>query len=774
MQKRFGLAVGFIWIPLTMACSPEPTAPEASIASVSPRTLAYDLPSDISEEGELLGQVWEGMTRSTRSDLYFRLEPLDALTITRLANTPFKEELWVNPDTFESKSKIPIQYYTPAAGAQCGGNGPSPGIDYFLSGNTTYSSPEVHRPASGNAPEGVEGHCIIPGRYVASLVMVGEPDSVLKSYVVDYVALAKTASGAIDVTTPDGSVAVERADTLFSHPRWPDLWVQYDLAPVGGAGDTPLLDVENAHSNPYDLSFVPDATPSGSTTDWFRYRVDRSSSTWVNGETIEPNGAGLARLWWDNANNPNERSGYFDSSVGGGKFLRVYQYKDIITSAPTNISIGLEIMRPDEPPANSPSATLAATITSVTPLPPTACWDPESSSTWRNTDQYFNASCSSGNDLEYSWDIGGGFGPYSDDPIFESFGYPTTGSKQVRLRVRDVFYSPPTTATDVQSVFVSSSLHTMSGPAYVTNKTLKTYTAAASSSWWERYDPPDTWPWYQILSSGTVYNRIWPAGEYVRGLRAQRLSGVGLARARIDVVVCHESIPGCDDPPPAEFVAGADFASMASVAAQDDWGLFGAGPWISTADEVARFYDLTGLHEPDSPFANLSWLEKTSGSATSSDGRLDVDWRLVETDAPDVKIVEFTVRSVGGGPYSFGMALDPDLGRSPADDRSGYEASHGLVFAADGENAVGFVLESLEGAGARAIDQYGTKRFAPRAPGEARAVGDAPGVRLESGEDDVQFIISGGERTGASSWRLLIVRGSSLRKLKANLDRADG
>lgn len=338
-----------------------------------------------------------------------------------------------------------------------------------------------------------------------------------------------------------------------------------------------------------------------------------------------------------------------------------------------------------------------------------------------------------------------------------------------QLRVRDVSYSPPTIDTDQRVISVSSPLHAVYGPEYVTNKQLKTYEASASSSWWERYDPPTTQTWYLMLSSSSTYNRIWAAGSYTRGLRAQRLSGSSLARGRIDVVVCHESIPGCG-PPPAELVAGGSFNSFSPSAATSEWGLFGAGPWVSSAGEVVRFYDLTGLHEAGSPFASISWLEKDSGSATSTGGRVEVTWRQVRTLSPNVRIVDFTVHPSSPEPYRFGMALDPDLGDSPADDKSGYDASSRLLYATDRSSAVGFVLRSLDGATVRTIEQYGTERFAPRAAEEARQVGNVAGVRLASGDDDVQFVVVGDEQTGVSVWRLVIVRGASLRDLQSGVD----
>lgn len=249
-----------------------------------------------------------------------------------------------------------------------------------------------------------------------------------------------------------------------------------------------------------------------------------------------------------------------------------------------------------------------------------------------------------------------------------------------------------------------------------------------------------------------------------------QVPGSPLGRGRIDVEVCHESIPGCGGPPPAEMVAGGGFLSVSPIGGTDEWGLFGLGPWIASSDDVSRFYDLTGLHEPGSPFANIGWLDAETGTAVDSRGEFTVEWQRASSQDPDVRIVDFTVRTSGGGAYRFGMAVDPDLGDSPADDRSGYDADRGLVYVFDGSGAVGFQLQSRGANIISAVDQYGARRFAPRLSDDARQVGDASGVRLVSGEDDVQFVISGGAADDTGSWRLIMVRAPTVRLLRRRVD----
>lgn len=142
-------------------------------------------------------------------------------------------------------------------------------------------------------------------------------------------------------------------------------------------------------------------------------------------------------------------------------------------------------------------------------------------------------------------------------------------------------------------------------------------------------------------------------------MRAQRTQAGYLGRDWLDVVVCHESIPGCG--PMVWMLLGGGEGEESGA---DALPLFGGGPWIATGDQIVRFYDLTGAHEPGSPFANNRWLDAgVTGRATSADGRAGLTWNVTEA-APDTRRIEFVVDDVSGA-YRFGLSLDPDLGKSP-------------------------------------------------------------------------------------------------------------
>lgn len=200
------------------------------------------------------------------------------------------------------------------------------------------------------------------------------------------------------------------------------------------------------------------------------------------------------------------------------------------------------------------------------------------------------------------------------------------------------------------------------------------------------------------------------------------------------------------------------------------WDLFGIGPWVHSRGEVVRFYDLTGLHEPNSPFADLSWLDQVKGTATDEEGSFVVEWSHLESDDPNVRTVEFDVSPLAGAAYRFGMAVDPDLGDSPADDHGGYDASRKLVYAYDASGALGVLLESSDGRAISGVEQYGARRFAPRSGVEASEVGGADRIDLLDGGDDVQFVLSAGAGSGASTWRLTVLRAASVGELQAMVD----
>lgn len=395
-----------------------------------------------------------------------------------------------------------------------------------------------------------------------------------------------------------------------------------------------------------------------------------------------------------------------------------------------------------------PVDTATIVVESASGLNP--CFDEEHTQTWRNTDQYLTTGCgSTGANIQYRWRFqdGGSWTSFSPDTIHEFQGHSTADTHTVTMEVKNT--STGATEQSSRQFTVLNSLMSMSGPTYVTDKQLKTYTSNWAGRWFERYDPETSYTWNLTLTPpDTIYTRVWAAGEYTNRLRVERFSGGYVGRDWLEIEVCHESIPGC----------GVQFLVMPGQGEQDGLPLFGGGPWIAVGDEMVRFYDLTGAHERDTPFADASWLDATGlNRAISADGRTSLAWEVVAA-APDARVVEFVVDGVAG-PYTFGLALDPDLGSSPADDRSAYDPESGILMAFDGAEAVGFALRSGAGNSIAGVKQYGARRFAPRDSEKLLQTSRQTGVDLTTEGDDVQFLVSTPESTGMERWTLLMARG---------------
>lgn len=396
-----------------------------------------------------------------------------------------------------------------------------------------------------------------------------------------------------------------------------------------------------------------------------------------------------------------------------------------------------------------PVDTATIVVESASGLSP--CFDEETTFTWRFTDQYLSAACgSTGPNIRYRWrfEDGGAWTSFSADTLYEFLGHSSADTFQVSVEVKDT--SSGATEQFSKLFHVVDSLVSMSGPTYVTDKQLKTYQSTRAGKWYERYE--NSFDWNLVLGTYrnySEYSRIWAAGEYTTRLRVEVIGG-GLGRDWLDVEVCHESIPGC----------GVQFAVLPSGGTDFGLPLFGGGPWIASDSRLIRFYDLTGLHEPASPFADIGWIEPRSrGRAISSDGGAGLSWEVTAATA-DTRVIEFVVGETAGR-YTFGLALDPDIGKSPADDRSYYDSASGALVAYDGTEALGFVLLKNGSSDLQAVKQYGAHRFAPREASALRQASREPGVDLTTEDDDVQFFLSGSETAGVSTWTLLVARGAT-------------
>jgi PAS domain-containing protein len=420
-----------------------------------------------------------------------------------------------------------------------------------------------------------------------------------------------------------------------------------------------------------------------------------------------------------------------------------------------------------------PRDSVLVTVERASGLDP--CFSAEGTSTYRAVDQFLTASsvCGDpGTGYEYRWrfEDGGQWTTWTTERTTEFLGHGSSGEKAVTVAVRDAVTGD--TAQDARTFMVGSPTLSVAGPEYVTDKFLKQYTSTEAGDWYERLDPESSSDWgLRLLAASSRYNRIWPAGEYEVALRSTRTVAGQLRRGRRAIQVCW----GCGGA--AELVAlpgGSLPLYMRSAAVLDRWGIFGAGPWITggaeDAPELARFYDLTGLHEPGSPFADASWLDGEGGRTMDAGGRWEVEWTRLRAPEPGVLGFEFTVRPRTGASYEFGLAVDPDLG-SPVDDRSGYDAVRGLVYVLDAGGAVGLLVREAGGDALATVREYGARSFAPRATEEAWRAARDRGVALAPDPDDVQLLLTVEATTGVRTWRLWILRGRDASELAGKADR---
>lgn len=284
-------------------------------------------------EGEVYGNFYVNGQRSCDS-VTVRLQPYSDAQ-SRLHMASYNPDLVANPIYVQA-----FEFWEPLAGAPCGNTSLSA---YVLNGSAT--SERIHAPS---APK--EGHCVRPGRYRFT---GGSRDA----FDVDYIQPSgNTASNSL--TGLNESIEVTSYSASIS--TWQDLVINTDETTVH-PGDTPVLDIQNAGSSPYAAVFANSASPSGTMNDWFRFSAARSTSGW----TVSTAGSALARLYWDGSD-PTQSTGYYDFKPEGVPVLRLHRYPNPTMSSKV-YTVGLELMRPDEYPANAPSVTRTITINRVNP-----------------------------------------------------------------------------------------------------------------------------------------------------------------------------------------------------------------------------------------------------------------------------------------------------------------------------------------------------------------------------------------------------------------------
>lgn len=384
--------------------------------------------------------------------------------------------------------------------------------------------------------------------------------------------------------------------------------------------------------------------------------------------------------------------------------------------------------------------------------------------TWRMTDQYLNAACGqTGTSIRYSWKLESGesWTEFTADTIMDFAGHTTAGTKVVSLKTKDLGSG----AIDSmgKQIVVSDNRITMTGPDAITRKKVYTYTSSGSPCWFTRF-PPD-YAWRSLGACRDTITFIWSAGDYPAVMRSERASVH--ARARTNVEVCTTS-QDCGEEE-AAFGLGVPGAVTKAL---EGWGLFGLGPWMSSdfwgQGSLLRLYDLSGLHEPDSPFAHTEWLSQASG--TLSTPGWTVAWEDLEDPWPDARLIRFETTGPLDEAHRFGLAIDPDLGVSAADDRSGYDSVRQLVYATDPAMVVGFMILSATGDRALSVRQFGAGNPAPLVTKDALNMHKVPGVQLDPGAGDVQFLIWKKPVEGMAEWVVVILRGKSLADVQALAD----
>lgn len=419
-----------------------------------------------------------------------------------------------------------------------------------------------------------------------------------------------------------------------------------------------------------------------------------------------------------------------------------------------------------------PTASASISVSGPRLLPaPAACFTVEGTVTWQLTDQYLSAGCSAkGPNIRYRWrfDANGAWTAPLSDTLFDFQGHSSSGTKVVSLQVIDL--STGRDSTTSQTIQVQNNSLTISGATAIRQKALYTYTSSHPAHWWERYSPSLDWQeqvdWYTNSMS-----RIWPAGEYEVDLRAEDNQSGVLRRGRLPIVVCTET-QSC-----SLSLAMGGSSSAAAVpegtnrsTAEAGGVIFGAGPVITWSEggvpRALHFYHLMGSHDVRSPFESPAWLTLDRGEVSNGDHPGGLAW--TREPITGGAVYHFTVRPPTAGEYTFGFSLDPDLGTSAVDDRSGFDPASGMVYVHDGTRAAGVLLRHASGGNALAsATQFGTGRFAPASAARVNEAQRRRGVTLVPGPSDVQFLIAAPPARGVQQYRLVILEADRVSDLIA-------
>ncbi len=724
-------------------------------------SLSWAAPPEGGGEPEMFGSVYENGVRSTRTNITVTITPYDLETQSRLKGR-WDGTMWANPrESGDSSHPRGWAYgwFDPRAANNCGT------ISQYEAGNDAGRAWEVHWSSAASPPDTSlpEGHCVRPGRYRLELMGAGAYRSFNFEYLGVRQSGATSALTVLDVARAE-SAAVEQheysTDNVVS-----DLVINVDLT-TSATAPTPALRLQNVHSDAYADSFVTQAFPSGNENDWFRFSSHTSTGIVWNGND---RGRALALYQWD-LGRPDAPPAFFIDDRAELPVLRVHQFSHVGESR--KVYVALQIMQPNNLPdlGSLPMARDSIQFTRVTPPPPVACASFEATNTWRSVDQILNAACStSGPSIQYRWLLtaGGTWTTYSPDTLYSFAGHSTSGSPTVWVQARNT--STGLASEPIPYPFsVSDSDFALDGRTYVTDKATNLYQNLDTleiGKWYERFDHDTQW-WPGTYEERWWMNRIWYAGDYSVSVRQQHwYPNSTLARGRLEITVCNPC--GGDPAPPASP------GISASSRALTEWSLFGGGPWLSWGSGNAlRFYDLIGAHDVANRFTDRAWLDSDSGRATETGAGSLLTWRRRSTLDSNARVVDFTL-AASPSPFTFGLALDPDLGPNAADDAAGFDGTRGMAYVWDGTRAVGFLLRDERGRNALiGVTQYGLQRHPPRSPQDTWTAQLTTQVRLLPGRSDVQLLLTAAERPGPVTWTFIMVRGASLAELQVRADAA--
>jgi hypothetical protein len=169
-----------------------------------------------------------------------------------------------------------------------------------------------------------------------------------------------------------------------------DLIIDIDLQTGGTFTEKPRVDIQNALASPFNTLFQGQPTPSGASSDYFRFSLARDTSGW---DYDIGKGTMLARLFYDRDRNNGNATRYYDPiSQEGVRGIKLNRYNNPQYPVVNRYArIGLEMMRPDEAPAGT-----VVVLDSVYISDMRACFTTERATVWQHAMQYVNASCSTG------------------------------------------------------------------------------------------------------------------------------------------------------------------------------------------------------------------------------------------------------------------------------------------------------------------------------------------------------------------------------------------